>query len=395
MKIAYLTQSYPPMISGAALVVQRQAQGMANAGHDVIVLCASDKVMSYRSHSENFEVIHLRSLRNPLRVKQRFGFWSPAMVAAHLKAFQPQIVHFHDSLFISGLSASRRLITPPINVLTIHQLPWFVSSYLPALRRPVESVFWEYGAWLNKSFDEVITPSETVADMVCVHTKHRPLVISNGIDLEHFNPLPKFNGEGEELRRKYQLDADLPVILYVGRIDTDKQVDLLVQAVGLALKSVKAQLFIVGDGTELKRVIDLTKELGIHHLCHFPGFISPEADLPGIYRLGSVFCTASVIEIQSSVVLEAEATGLPVVAFQASSMPELISDGESGYLVPVLDIAGIADRIVTLIQNPTKRATMGLAGLQNAQKHSSSNSIRAHIALFESLVCSSLHEKRA
>jgi 1,2-diacylglycerol 3-alpha-glucosyltransferase len=395
MKIAYLTQSYPPMVSGAALVVQRQAQGMANAGHEVVVLCASDKVVSYRSHSENLEVIHLRSLRNPLRVKQRFGLWLPTVVAAHLKTFQPQIVHFHDPLSFSGLSASRSLSYPPENVLTIHQLPWFASSYFPSLRRPLESVFWEYGKWLIKSFDEVITPSETVADIVKIHTRRRPLVISNGIDLERFNPSPTSKGEADALRHKYQLDAALPVILYVGRIDIDKQVDLLVQAVRLTLRSVKAQLLIIGDGTALKRIIELTKELKIHHLCHFLGFISPDGDLPGLYRLGSVFCTASVIEIQSSVVLEAAATGLPVVAFKASSMPELISDGESGYLVPALDIAGMADRIATLLQNPTQRASMGLAGLQIAQRHSSANSIKAHAALFDSLTRSSLREPRA
>ena len=368
MKIAYLTQSYPPMISGAALVVQRQAQGMVKAGHEVIVMCASDEAWSYKSHSEGVELIHLRSMRNPLRVKQRFGLWPPAMVAAHLEDFSPQIVHFHDSLSLSGLSATRRVKSPPVNVLTIHQLPWFISLYMPSLRKPVESMFWEYGTWLTKSFDEVITPSETVADMVNVHTRRRPLVISNGIDLEHFNPTPRFPGEEEALRRKYQLDADLPVILFVGRIDPDKQVDLLVQAVGLALKLAKAQLLVVGDGTAMKRIIELTKELGIHHLCHFTGFVSPETDLPGLYRLGSVFCTASVIEIQSSVVLEAAATGLPVVAFEASSMPELISDGESGYLVPAPDIAGYGGSHYSFNSKSRKRENDGTGGITNRGK---------------------------
>jgi glycosyltransferase involved in cell wall biosynthesis len=367
---------------------------MAKAGHEVVVICASDEDKSYKSRSDDVVVIRLRSLRNPLRVKQRFGIWSPAMIATYLEAFNPQIAHFHDPLPLAGLSANRRLTSPPVNVLTIHQLPWFVSLYIPSLRRPVESVFWEYGIRLTKSFDEVITPSETIADMVSVHTKRRPFVISNGIDLERFNPIPRFEGEGDALRRKYQLDADLPVILYVGRVDTDKQVDLLVQAVSQTLRSVKAQLLIIGDGRRLERIIELTKKLGIHNLCHFPGFISPDGDLPGLYRLGSVFCTASVIEIQSSVVLEAAASGLPIVAFHASSMPELISDGESGYLVPPLDITGMADRIGSLLQNPAKATVMGLAGLRIAQKHSSANSIEAHIALFESLVRSSLHKQQ-
>ena len=194
------------------------------------------------------------------------------------------------------------------------------------------------------------------------------MVISNGIDLERFNPTPSFEGEADALRQKYHLDNDLPIILYVGRVDADKQVDILIRAVALALSSVKAQLLIVGDGTSLKRMIELTKELGIHNLCHFTGFISSDGDLPGLYRLGSVFCTASVIEIQSSVVLEAAATGLPVVAFQASSMPELISDGESGYLVPAQDIAGMADRIGSLLQNPAEATTYGFGGIANCAK---------------------------
>ena len=388
MKIAYLCQSYPPMISGAALVVQRLAHGIANAGHEVTVLCASDETRSYKSRSANIDIVHLHSIRNPLRVQQRFVPWSQAEIAANLETFSPDIIHFHDTFLIalSGLQAARRLPHPTAKIITIHQLPWFVSMYLPPLRKTVEAVLWKYATNLLKSFDEVITPSEMIAEIVRVHASRCPMVISNGIDLECFTPNSQFQGEGEILRRKYQLDPDFPIILFVGRIDPDKQVDLLVRAFAEVLHSVAAQLLIVGSGTCLDKISELTKELQIHHLCHFPGFVSSAGDLPGLYRLSSIFCTTSLVEIQSSVVLEAAATGLPVVAFRSSSMPEFVSDGESGYLVKPQDITAMADRIVWLIQNLQQARAMGQAGLRIVLKHSLKHSIDAHLTLYESLL---------
>ena len=72
MRIAYLTQSYPPMISGAAILVERLAKSMARRGHQVLVIAASDKAYPYRSYQENLTVVRLRSVHNPLRVGQRF-----------------------------------------------------------------------------------------------------------------------------------------------------------------------------------------------------------------------------------------------------------------------------------------------------------------------------------
>ena len=397
MKITYLCQSYPPMISGAALVVQRHAQAIACAGHEVVVMCASDENRSYTSWSNGVQVIRLRSIKNPLRVQQRFILRPKAEIASLLETFRPDIVHFHDPLTMAldALDVINHMADPPVKILTLHQLPWFVSLYFPQMRGLIETALWKYGTYLMKIFNEVITPSETIADIVGAHTGRRPIVISNGVDLERFTSFPEFPNEREVLLRKYNLDPDLPVILYIGRVDTDKRVDLLIHAVAQALHSIDAQLLIVGSGQCLPQIIELTKELHIHHLSHFPGFVSPIGDLPGLFRLGSVFCTPSVIEIQSSVVLEAEATGLPVVAFRASSMPELVTDGESGYLVPPGDTTAMADRIVTLLRNPTQAQAMGRAGLQIAQSHSHHHSLQAHMALYVSLLLSPAHRRMA
>lgn len=391
MRIAYLTQSYPPMVSGAALVVQRFAEGMAARGHSVLVLAASDQLKAYTEEHDCLRVARLHSLYNPLRVGQRFLVWPQYSITVELRAFQPDIVHWHDpsALGLAGLRAVRRFNSHARRVLTVHQLPWFVSLLappVPGLRRGLESLLWSYGSWLYRYFDAVITPSQTIADLVEAHTRCRPQPIGNGVETDRFSPVPATPDEAASLRRKYHLDPDWPIVLYVGRVDVDKRVDLVLQAVARALRSTPAQLLVVGDGRQLSAIMELSEMLGIRPCCHFPGFVSRESDLPGLYRIASVFATASEVEIQSSVVLEAMAAGLPVVTVRASSMPEFVQDGETGYLVPPRDVEAMADRILTLLQNPAQARAMGEAARTLALKYSHESALAEHERLYESLI---------
>jgi glycosyltransferase involved in cell wall biosynthesis len=225
-----------------------------------------------------------------------------------------------------------------------------------------------------------------IADIVKARLGHRPVVISNGIDAQRFNPAAGSVDDARTMRLKYNLDPNLPVILHVGRIDPDKRVDLVVRAAAQVMGAAPAQLLIVGGGTNLSAMRRLAHNLGIADRCRFPGFVGANGDLPALYCLGTVFCTASTVEIQSSVVLEAAASGLPVVAFRSSSMPEFISDGVSGWLVEPLDVSAMAGRITALLQDPAAAASMGRAGRQIAEQHDAHSSIQKHVALYESLL---------
>jgi len=389
MKIAYVCQSYPPMISGAALVAQRLAEGIASRGHEVLVVAASDRERAYTDSTAGLRLVRLRSFPNPVRVNQRFLLWPRREIAAELQAFRPDVLHLQDSLSagLSGLRVAHALDIPV--VLTVHALPWFVSAYtpaLPGLRQGIEAGLWSYGHWLLQQCEAVIIPSRVIADIVSAHANCRPQAIGNGVDLRRFTSRPALPGEGEALRQKYGLDLYLPIILYVGRIDVDKRVDLIVRAAAQAMHTVDAQLLVVGDGRRRAAMIRLSEKLGIRELSHFPGFVPAAGDLPGVYRLALVFTTASEIETQSSVVLEAAATGLPVIAAWASSMPEFVEDGVTGYLVAPRDIDAMADRLVRLLRNPDQARAMGQAGRAKMQQHSLDRSIEAHEQLYRSLV---------
>lgn len=390
MRIAYLTQSYPPMVSGAALVVGRIAEGMAARGHPVLVLTSSDKRRAYADERGGRRVVRLRALPNPLRVGQRFVLWPQTDIAAELRAFNPDVVHSHDPLTIglAALRAMRAFEKRPARVFTVHQLPWFVSLLapdLPGLRRGIESALWSFGRRLYRQFDCVVAPSQMIADVVAAHTGTRPRPITNGVDTARLTPAPAFPGEGESLRRIYGLDPELPIILYAGRVDVDKQVDLVVRAAAQAMQTTGAQLLVVGDGRQLNAMIGLAETLGIRRRSCFPGYVSMTGDLPGLYRAASVFITASEVEIQSSVVLEAMASALPVVTVRASSMPEFVEDGVNGFLAPPRNVEAMADRIAALLQNPDRARAMGRAGLAVARQHSNERTMEAHERLYESL----------
>jgi 1,2-diacylglycerol 3-alpha-glucosyltransferase len=389
VRIALLTQTYPPMVSGAALVVQRLALGLTARGHEVLVVAASERGPAYSERSGQLVQARLPAIPNPLRARQRFSLWPRGPVRRALRDFRPDVLHLHDptTLGLLGLRAGRKLGLPV--VLTLHQLPWFVLAYLPklpSLSEPTEAWLWRYYSWWLEQVQACVAPSATIAGIVQAQTGHRPLNITNGVDGQRFNPQPAVPGERAALLAKYGLKPDLPIILYAGRIDADKQVHLVAQAAARALRGTPGQLLVVGDGKERPAVQKLCASLGIGPVSCFTGFVSLSGDLPGLYRLATVFVTASEVEIQSSVVLEAAASGLPVVAVRASSMPEFVEDGVTGCLVEPGAVETMADRLRHLLRDPAQAQAMGQAALRLAARHTSEVSVRAHEALYASLV---------
>lgn len=388
MRIAYICQSYPPMISGASLAVQRLAEGMAARDHVVLVMTASERGDAYTEEFDNLKVRRLRAFQNPLRVDQSFLLWDRNIISAEFKEFKPQILHLHDplNLGVAGLVTARRLQIPV--ALTLHQVPRFVSAYLPnvpALQNTVESGLWSYGSWLLQQCEKVIVPSHAIAEEIHSHDIQRPNVISNGIDLHTFNPDPPDPSERETLCLRYGLDPDLPVVLHVGRLDVDKQANLVIRASAQAINQVDAQLLIVGDGRQREELIELCANLGIGRFCHFPGFVETNGDLPGLYRLAAVFVTASEIETQGLVILEAMASGLPVVAIKATCIPELVQDNVNGYLSQPGEVGQMSEQVLRILMSPNRAKEMGRVSRALAQEHSIDKSIDNHEELYQSI----------
>ena len=388
MNIAYLTQSFPPMVSGAALVAENLAQEMAMRGHKVLVIAASERGRGYMTIDNGLTVLRLPSIHNPMRVGQRFLLYPRRMILRSLCNFQPNIIHSHEPLQMGllGLEYSRRAGIPAL--LSIHQLPGFVGTYLPktlGIRRAAEISLWAYARWLLRQFTTLITPTQTVADIIHTMTRVQSQMISYGIDLQTFHPHPSPD-EKTAIRIRLHLPLTAPVILHVGRLDTDKGVERVILAAEKCMQEIGAHLLIVGDGRQKSALMELCKSKGITSRCHFTGFVSVKQGLPEIYRSADLFVTASEIETQGIVLLEAAASGLPIVAVRATCIPEIVHNGVSGYLTEPGDTNALGQAITTLLKQPQKAGIMGKESYRLARKHSISTTLERYEQLYSDLV---------
>ena len=389
MRLALVCQTYPPMVSGISTAVRSLAEGLAGRGHTVMVLTASDRGRAYREDRSGVQLVRLTSLPTPARPSQRWSWWSRDEIEHALDTFRPEVLHLHDpvlgGLVIPAYAQDRRI---PL-VLTAHALPWYVSAQvpdLPGLRPIVEAALWAFASSLLDQVQAVVAPSRFTARHVDAHGGPGAVVISNGVDLERFHPGPVAAEKRRELTERFGLDAARPIILHVGRVDREKNVDDVVRAAAIAMGQIEAQLVVAGDGNRREDVEKMARQLGIGPHSRFLGFVDPDGGLPDLYRLGSVFLIASALETEGLVVLEAAASGLPIVAVRATSMPELVEEPGCGYLTPPGDIEAMAQRTTEILRDPAAAQALGQSGVEMARQHSLSLTLDKHEALYGELI---------
>lgn len=389
VRIAYVCQAYPPMISGGAVIVERLAHGMVRRGHVVLVLTTSASGRAYASGSANLRLSRLRSVPNPFRVGRRYVMLPRGALRRELSRFQPDILHAHEAMGI-GLASVRVAYSAGVPVvLTVHALPGLISAHVPdyrGLRAAVEGAMWTYARWVARHCDRLVAPTVPITQLLHEELDKLPETIGSGVDPFLFRPTPTSSDEAENLRLEYGLDPDVPVILHVGRIDPEKRVELVVEAAARVMDVTPSQLLIAGDGVRRSVVQLRCDQLGISHRAHFAGYVPRESQLPGIYRLASLFITLSDVETQCLVALEALMSGVPVVAADTPVMREMLQNGVNGFLVPAGDVDAASQRILDLLQNPTRAREMGRAGRKWAKAHTPERMLNLHEELYRSLL---------
>lgn len=389
MKIGFLCQQYPPMVNGPSLFTQRLAIELARRGHDILILTASPDGKMKETKEGNLTIVHLPSIFNPLRAGQRFMVFQNKKITYYLKRFNPDIFHLHDLLLCAPLAVhlSKHLNIPM--TFTAHQLPWYIAEYMPNafnLRTLSKNLMWMYAKWLIDHSEAVITPTETINKIIKTKIPCNPATISCGIDTNEFIPPPLPENERNAICLEFGLDPNQPIILYVGRIDKEKRVDLVLRAAAKVIHKIPAQVLIIGDGKQLKKLKALSRALGIEEDCCFPGFIHHEHGLSKFYRMASVFVMACEIETLGIVALEAASSGLPVIAPDASCMPEIVLDKMTGFLFPPGDTQKLSECILRVLENPQLAMQMSTAGCLNAKSHDSRLVIEAHEKLYLSMI---------
>lgn len=189
-----------------------------------------------------------------------------------------------------------------------------------------------------------------------------------GVDTERFTP-------GAAERKYFALPEDVKMIGFVGGMDKAhafKGIDVLIEALARLPANVHAQL--TGDGALKTAFQHHAEQLGVSTRCHFLGKAT-DADLPALYRSMDVFAfpSTSSAEAFGLVALEAQASGIPVVASDLPGVRTVVSDKQTGFLVPVGDIEELAAHLRLIIENPDMRHAFGVSAREHAVKRFSWN----------------------
>jgi 1,2-diacylglycerol 3-alpha-glucosyltransferase len=284
----------------------RLAEGLARQGHQVKMLMPSDQGHSYSVivngvQVEKIAAIHMSLVHPAVYVTP----WPSTRVKNIFQDFVPDIVHIQDHYFLSQAVAheahKRKIPLMGTNhFLPENLLPFLIRS--PQLRNLTARVLWKIMLSVFNQVDAATTPSHAAANILRNQDIHFPVqAISNGVDTKRFAFDPKVDRQG--IRRKYGLAMDKIIFLYVGRLDGEKRVDILVQAVS-ELPQTNFELVIAGNGLQAQALRRQAHHLGVEERVIFLGYVSA-ADLPALYMSTDIFVMPSSAELQSIATLEA------------------------------------------------------------------------------------------
>jgi len=359
LRIAVTADTYPPDVNGAANFASRLASGLSARGHDVHVICPSTSGETFTEAAGGVTVHRIGSLRTPFHPTFRFcPPWRTARaVPALLAEIEPDVVHT-QAHFLIGRGAVRAATATGIPVAaTNHFMPENLLSYGPLPRwthRPLARLAWRDLVRVFGRATVCTTPTPRAAQLLEHNGLNRPVMaISCGIDRAHYA------GPRSE-------PAGSPTVLFVGRLDAEKNVHELLEAAAVLPPDVHVEL--VGDGSERHRLAALAARLGIAERVRFHGFV-PDEELVRAYRRCDVFCMPGTAELQSLATMEAMAAGRPVVAADAMALPHLVRPGHNGWLYPPGDVAELARRIAAILTDEQTRTAMGKASLELIATH--------------------------
>lgn len=407
MKIAIATSVYYPMINGVAMFSYNLATGLVRQGHEVLVLTPSQTKRKHTETMGGVKVVYLKS--NDIKVypdqihqiekKKLFykdGFkaslFPGRQIKKALKKFQPDVIHIQgsDPIGLAAYNYAHKNHIPL--VATEHNQPEVLTESLPlpgVVKKPVNSILSAYFSNRQSKSDYATMPTKLAIENLNHGKKlNVPIeAVSNGVNLEFFGP----RKPNPKILQKYQLPKDVPILLYVGRLDPEKNIEVVVRAFGKFLDKHKLDelsktLFVlVGDGVDRSRLVELSEKMKIRDSVKFLGRVTGD-DLPEIYRAGRIFLTASEIETQGIVLIEAAASGLPLIAVDAGAVAEICQDKINGFLLKPGDIDGMVEAMSTLLTDLTLRRKMSKASLEIAKEHSLDKTIDKFLEIYRKVI---------
>ncbi len=385
MRILISSTTYYPSSNGQAIFTTTLAEGLAARGHEVTAVFPSEQEKPFCSVRNGVQLEHVRSsaLFPFIHPESWVARASRRELAAIFDKVRPEVLHFHDHYPPTSVMLREARQRGLRIVGTNHFMPENVAPYAPVISNIKPLFKWLAWAWVLRDYnhaDVVTAQSKAAAALIRAQGLKPPVFpVSCGIDLRRFHPDPKVDRAA--CRRRYGLDEKKIIFLFVGRVDREKRVDVLLRAMSL-LQRDDIQLAVAGRGAATGDYEALARKLNLGDRVRFTGYI-PNEDLHTLLNSVEVFTMPSEAELLSIASLEAMACGRPMLLADAVALPELVTHGVNGYLFKPGEPEDAAHYMQLLADQPERWAEMGAASAERALEHGLEKTMTKYEALYE------------
>ncbi|WKB54290.1 glycosyltransferase family 4 protein [Eleftheria terrae] len=376
MRIAYITETYPPELNGVALTVQRTVDHLRSGPHEVELVRPRQPHEAPRCDAEEWRTA---GLPIPMYRDLRFGLALGRTLRQRWQRARPQLVHVATPGPL-GWAAVRTASAMGLAVTSDFRTNFHQYSHYYGLGW-CEPLVRGYLRRLHNTSHRTFVPTYSVRRGLSHQGFERLAVVGRGVDTERFSP----EHRNPALRREWGAGRHTPVLLYVGRLAAEKNVPLALQAFEhLRARLPQAQMVVVGDGPMRKRWEH------DYPAARFVGPLRGEA-LAQHYASADVFLFPSLSDTFGNVVLEAMASGLAVVSYDTGAAGEHIEDGESGLLARPGDETGFIAAACSLLLQPG-----GLRAMREAARRTALEATwRSVLTRFEAHLLDAAHAVEA
>lgn len=358
MIIALIVGLFPPKwLAGTEIATYNLADHLARRGHEVHVITSHDAGLPELSEENGFYIHRIAWLK--IRFIGIVTFW--AKIFLKMRKIKPDIVHGQS--LPSGIPA------------------WAAKKFLK-----IPYVIWGQGSdiylpgWFTRMTSKPILQNADVALALTEDMKQKMReicdrevsVMPNGVDLERF----KISSGGKK-------EGNAKTIVFVGRLHPVKGAQYLIEAMAIIHRKMPdVKLVIVGDGIERSRLEELREKLDLNGCIQFAGQV-PQERIPQIMHQADVFALPSLSESFGIVNIEAMAAGLPIVTTNVGGLPELIKNGENGFVVEPKNPEAIAEKILLILNNNDLKAIVSTNNITKSQYYSWDNVVEKIITIYE------------
>lgn len=347
MRIALFTETFLPKVDGIVTRLRHTVDHLQRLGNQVLVVAPDGGITEHKGA----KVYGVSGFPLPLYPELKMALPRPAIGYA-LEDFRPDIIHVVNPavLGLSGIFYSKVQKIPLVASYHTH-LPQYLQHYGLGM---LEGLLWELLKGAHNQAALNLCTSTAMVEELSAHGIERVDLWQRGVDTELFQP----DLASIEMRsRLSQNHPESPLLLYVGRLSAEKEIERIKPI----LEAIpQARLALVGDGPHRQA---LEKHFGGTNT-NFVGYLMG-AELGAAFASADAFIFPSRTETLGLVLLEAMAAGCPVVAARSGGIPDIVTDGVNGYLFdPKADIQDAINATIRLLENQQERDTIR----QNARK---------------------------